>query len=462
MRRVGTKRACLCAVTLAAVAAVTGGQQAVAADLTWAGDDVPTVGGSGTWVQDGSTANWLSAGSPVPWTADNIAIFSAPAGTVTVSGTVSGVQAMQFDDAYTLSGGTVSIPSPAATTLYRIQAPASGTVNFNSILSGGNANANIRKTGAGTIIFSANNTFSLTPSSTGNLGTPIVFGGNTGDTTFGGFTVNAGVAVFTGDNTGVTGQFTAAGSGATLAAGSNTAFGTTNRIRMDSGSTLRSSDTTTRTLDNVFDVAVATTTWGSTNAATNGTLILTTSNFNIGGGAKSLTINSPVTISGTIAGTANTNLFTKAGPSILTLSGPNSYDRPTSVTEGTLRVTGSGRVGSATNAKDVTIADNALLDMQNAGLSPNALLRITSSDPTAEVNLATNDTVSALFINGTLMSPGVYGSTLSLAANPGLPNPNDIFSGTGQLTVLAPEPGSVAVLAAMGVGLLAGRRRRRA
>ncbi len=447
------------AALFASVVAVMGGQAAEAADLTWTGDDA-AAGGSGTWVQDGTTPNWLNAGSPVPWSPDNIAIFSAPAGTVTVSGTVTGVQAMQFDDAYTLNSGTVSIPTPTATSLYRIQAPATGTVTFNSVLSGGGANANIRKTGAGNIIFTGNNSYTVTASSTTALTTPVVFGGTSTDTTFGGFTVNAGTATFTGDNTGVTGQFAAAGTGATLAAGSNTAFGTTNRIRLDANSTLRSADTNARTLNNVMDIATDTT-LGSSNATTNGALVFTTNNFAIGGSPKTLTINSPVTISGVITGTAGTNVFTKAGPSSLEITGASTYDRPTSVTAGTLRVSGSGRLGSATNARDVVVGDNGLLDLQVGGLSPNALLKVTSSDGTPEISLAVNDTVTAFFVNNVLLQPGVYGSSASLAANPGLANPNDIFSGTGQLTVTAPEPGSVTVLAAIGIGMLAGRRRRR-
>jgi hypothetical protein len=72
-----------------------------------------------------------------------------------------------------------------------------------------------------------------------------------------------------------------------------------------------------------------------------------------------------------------------------------------------------------------------------------------------------NDTLATLIINGTPLGPGTFGSSASGAANPGLANPDDIFGGTGILTVTAPEPGTLGVASIAFAGMLTRRRGRR-
>jgi fibronectin-binding autotransporter adhesin len=283
--------------------------------------------------------------------------------------------------------------------------------------------------------------------------------------------------VISGNNAGLSARFQNA---VTLAVGSDTALGT-GVYRSNGGSVLRAADMTARVVPNVIDVA-SSTTFGSAAAdgtPTSGNLTFTATGSGTsdsgtvtgiatGSGAKTLTVlNARTTFSGTVTGGASANAITKAGAGLLELSGLNTYNRPTTIAAGTLQVTGSGRLGAVGNAQPVTVADAGLLDLQAAGLSDAASLNITSTDPAAEVNVGAgvNDVVNMLFVNGVAMTPGTYGSTASGATNPGfalsgVASPDEVFSGTGVLTVLTiPEPGSVGLLGAV-AGLLAARRRR--
>jgi MYXO-CTERM domain-containing protein len=426
--------------------AVLAGTASVRADYTWLGNDT-NFGGDGTW-DNATSQSWSTDGvstTPVAWSPGNIAAFPSPAGTVTVSGSIIDVQGLKFSAGYTLtSGGTINFPTTASQT---ITIDNASNVSIAAVLGGGSTTSTINKTSAGTLTLSGNNTFSVVPSTTANPTS--------------GFNVSAGTVEFTGDNSGVTGQFNTNASGATLAVGNDKALGNTNRIRFHvAGGVLRSTDTTKHILGNAFDIATSCT-FGSSTPSINGDLEFTTSSFALGSAAKTLTVLNTTTLSGIATGGPSANDVTKAGAGTLVYSGANTYDRPTAITAGTLRVTGSGLVGSSTNSRTVTLGDNGLLDLLASGLSPNATLAITSTDSTAEMNLGVNDTVNTLVINGITMAPGVYGSTTSGAANPGLANPNDIFSGTGQLTVTAPEPGTAGIAVVAGLGLLAQRRRRR-
>src|SRR5215213_2071212 len=75
-------------------------QIALAADLNWG---VGGAGGAGTW-DNGTNLNWFN-GANVGWSAGNTAVFGGSAGTVTVSGSIPGVQGMTFNTgSYLLSG----------------------------------------------------------------------------------------------------------------------------------------------------------------------------------------------------------------------------------------------------------------------------------------------------------------------------------------------------------------------
>jgi autotransporter-associated beta strand protein len=268
-----------------------------------------------------------------------------------------------------------------------------------------------------------------------------------------------------GDNSAFSGQISAQ---TVVRLNSDTSPLGTGRFRFDStAAVLQSADGTPRTIPNVIDVA-NNSTFGATGT---GDLTFTaTSSIGIGMGnaSKTLTVNNARTVfSGIVTGGPSVNPITKAGPGILEFSGVNTYNRPTSITAGTLVVSGGGRLGAPGNAQPVTVADAGLLDLQVAGLSDAAALTVASTDPTAEINIAAgvNDVVNNLFVNGVAVTPGTYGSTASGAANAGLAatgvtNPDEVFSGAGVLTVLSvPEPGSAGLIGAAAAGLLARRRR---
>src|SRR5215203_536641 len=77
-------------------------QVAPAADLNWG---VGGAGGAGTW-DNGVTANWFDGANNVGWTTGNTPVFGGSAGTVTVSGSIPGVQGMTFNTGNYLLSGT--------------------------------------------------------------------------------------------------------------------------------------------------------------------------------------------------------------------------------------------------------------------------------------------------------------------------------------------------------------------
>ena len=282
--------------------------------------------------------------------------------------------------------------------------------------------------------------------------------------------------ILSGDNGGYSGHII---NRAVLAVGSNTTPLGTGVYRADTtASVLQAADATARTIPNIFDVA-SSTTLGATGTGdltftATGSMVGpsggTVTGIATGNAAKTLTINNTrTTFSGTVTdgGAPGTNALTKAGPGILVFSGANTYTRPTTVTAGILQVVSGGRIGSPSGTNTVTIGDAGLLQLDVAGIADGANLDVTSTDSIAEVALASGvvDTINGLILNGVPVQPGTYGSSTSGAANTGLPNPDDFFSGPGTLNVtnlaVVPEPGTLGLAGIAIGGLLGGRRRRR-
>jgi len=125
----------------------------------WNGSDPaasPAAGGTGTW--DSVTANWRQGsdtGTAVLWPAAGAgtdeAIFAGSAGTVTLSGTQTANQLGFTVTDYTLTGGTLDLDGTAPAI-----SVTTGTATIASPVSG---SAGLVKTGAGTLVLSAANTF---------------------------------------------------------------------------------------------------------------------------------------------------------------------------------------------------------------------------------------------------------------------------------------------------------------
>ena len=137
--------------------------RAMLATLYWDPNGAtPGVGGSGTW--DLSTANWTtdpSGSSPtIAWTnnAADVAVFnttpdssgSVPASTVTIGSGIAASQAAFPSGAYTLQGGSLSVPSGLT-----IGVDVGGSATWAGAFSGAGS---LVKTGPGTLTVSGSNT----------------------------------------------------------------------------------------------------------------------------------------------------------------------------------------------------------------------------------------------------------------------------------------------------------------
>jgi autotransporter-associated beta strand protein len=147
--------------------------------------------------------------------------------------------------------------------------------------------------------------------------------------------------------------------------------------------------------------------FGDTNASYAGAL--TFSGDGVLTGNRSVTIDSPVTMSGVLSGTYG---LTKAGNALLTLSGVNTYSGATNVNAGTLSL--SGTVASTV----LSVASGATLNAQNGSVIPtaaavtaNGLVNLLNSAVTLQTLLG-NGTV-ALNTTDLTLSNGTFGGGIN-------------------------------------------------
>ncbi len=173
----------------------------------------------------------------------------------------------------------------------------------------------------------------------------------------------------------------------------------------------------------------------------------------IGGSTNSSTVTISADISESVAG-SGLNLTklpnTSSGIITLVLSGDNSYTGGTTLTRGVLRAESDNALGTG----DVTIAASQTLTLQNATLNDyidDTANLILNNTATINLNFVGTDVIGGLSFDGgtTILTSGLFNST----SHP------SIFSGTGSLLVVIPEPASLALLGLGGLLMLPRRRR---
>ncbi|NDA19344.1 MAG: hypothetical protein EBZ11_07920, partial [Alphaproteobacteria bacterium] len=142
------------------------------------------------------------------------------------------------------------------------------------------------------------------------------------------------------------------------------------------------------------------------------------------GGSGNITVNDPI---GTGTGT-----LTKDGSGTLTLTAANTYTGKTTISNGTIVVSGSGTIGDGASALDID--ETGTLDLQNTSTTGTLRIlaagtgeRITnSSDATSQ--LTTSDASS---LTGEILTSGIdviFNSTVTLTGNTVINSPNITFN----------------------------------
>jgi fibronectin-binding autotransporter adhesin len=398
-----------------------------------------------TLTLSGTINRFILTGTPGPLTVTS--------GRVLFTGTAASVP----DTDWTVSGGVLELANPSPDQNDSVNVLAGGTVRLGAsdqILASGTINGTFdlnasndtltALAGTGTVTNSAASAsaLSLTAASTiaarltdsqagaGTLALVIsptsstaVFAiSNPANDYRGGTTMQAGVMALGADN--VLGS-----GGLTMLAG-----------------TLRSDSATGRAYSGTVTVG-GNVTLGSTTVGQAGPLSLS-GPVVLSGGTRSLTVNSDVTITGTISDGGGGLGLTKAGPGLLVLAGTNTYSGLTSITSGTLRGTGSNSTAGGTTLATSVLQlgrDNPLasgtLTLTSGTLSSDSGTARTLANPVlfgGNVTLgdATNNGALTLAGSGsgtamrTLTVPGVVQLTGSLTGGLGITK-----SGPGVLTI---------------------------
>jgi fibronectin-binding autotransporter adhesin len=179
--------------SLLSLFAALAGASAARAQVTtyWDGDGTGTVaGGTGTWST--SSANWSTSPTGTiyaNWTNGNNAVFQNTAGTVTISGAVTAKNLTFGTTSYTITGGTLTLAS--GSTIDTGSSPNSATISSTIADSGGG----FTKAGTGTLILSANNTYTGTTTLSNTSGTLQLGNGGTSGSVAGNISLTVGATL---------------------------------------------------------------------------------------------------------------------------------------------------------------------------------------------------------------------------------------------------------------------------
>ncbi|WP_234190310.1 autotransporter domain-containing protein [Shinella sp. NM-101] len=346
-------------------------------------------GGSGTWTLAASGAqsdNWTTESTPIngAFTNGAYAVFQGAPGTVTVDnrdGLVA-VSGMQFAvDGYSVTGGGIELL--AGSNDVRVgDGTASSTVMTATIESGLWGSGGLNKTDLGTLVLTANNTYS------------------------GGTRITGGALI---------GSATSFGSGAII---DNAALVLDQPTDAALSNAISGTGTVTKTGAGNLTLAGVNTYAGGT-TITSGTLTGSALSFGTGAIENNAALVLDQTTDATLANAiSGTGTVTKTGAGNLTLAGVNTYAGGTTISAGTL-------TGSALNFGTGAIVDNAalVLDQATDAMLANAISGTGTVTKTGAGNLtlagvntyAGGTTITAGTLTGTVDSFGA-GGILSNAA----------------------------------------------
>ena len=316
--------------------------------LTWNTNTTGTpVDGTGTW--NTTTTHWYNSSTDVAWPSGGTAQFGAAAGTTAFAVTVSGSPAiggLTFQSqAYSLSGGSLSLTGTVPVT---VNASSGGTISSRLIGSGG-----LTMNGPGTLTLINSNVFTgatnvnggeLLLQSTNNLSAGVLEGVvnvNTGGTiaavTFAAFGYGAGVHITSLNILGGTVILSASGN-ETAAWPINFQGGTLS----PSGTGFLEIGTFANGSTTVTSSAAATTAVISAPVQLHAASGNISATFNVAQGTTPSGID--LLVSGSVSLNTAGNGITKAGSGLMALSNTDTYTGATNITAGTLQL-GTGQIG---------------------------------------------------------------------------------------------------------------------
>ncbi|WP_448474141.1 autotransporter-associated beta strand repeat-containing protein [Martelella sp. FLE1502] len=394
-----------------------------ATDLYWNGNG--SGGGSGAWINDGTTQDWtdVTYSTPSAWVQQAVAHFANTGGTVSVNSSTNAVNVagMIFTgDGYTIAGNTgsdVLTLDPHSGPSSEIQVANAGDTATISVILGGSTG--VHKTGDGKLVLSGTNTYSGdTTVSAGTLS--IADDSNLGSNATGNLTL-AGATLDVSGTTGTARMVTLGTGGGTISVASAQTLTATGVI---SGSSLTANGDGTLTLSGTNTYTGGTTVNAgvvSVSADANlgnvggdltldGGALLASSTFSMarnvsfGAGGATIEVGSAgdtLTASGNWTGSG---AFSKTGDGTLYLSGTGfTYSGATTVSAGGLQV--AGTVASS----DITIASGATLASTGANGTIGSAVTI------ADGGTISADSTAVLTIDTLVLQAGTPGSILSFS-----------------------------------------------
>jgi autotransporter-associated beta strand protein len=429
-----------------AVIAIT--QTAHAASVTW------NVAGNGNW--DTTTGNW-SGGSPTAnlyVNGDTANFTNTAGGIITLSGTIApaATNVSAASGTYTFTGAAITTGTLVKSGAGTLKLNASNSYAGGTTLNAGKLDIN-HATALGGGLLTINNADSTFDNSSGGLITitnninsthNTIFAGTNALTTSGTYTYNNSNRVLQVNGSGALtlGSITSSGSeklrkrgtgtlaitgawtsgqgiefdsnAGTVLIGNKASLGTGNLVVINGGSgTLQASATLT-----------------GENKIANGVTLT-------GTGALTLSGSNDFEIGGAITSSTNTSKLTKNGINTVTFSGANSYSGGTTISGGTLALSGSGTLGATTGALAFSGTGTTL----NIGSTTQTVASVAAGDTATNISASITGVGGTLNVSGSVVSQGnssnngAYGSNPTLGINTGMVVTGSTLIGRSNLAI---------------------------